>query len=175
VPSYHSFPILILINQTLTLTLPPPISKQESESAKAQLDEIAELTSQCDALRRNEADLKLREKSLQTDMKKKGDLARQMLAEKDVIIQQLVASSSSTSGNGSGASTGSAIGSSSSGSINGFVESGPNLIGSSADRSERRQHGIDPRLSPSKDGAPQRSDSKSFQVLLDGIHCTTCD
>jgi hypothetical protein len=140
------------------------------------LDEIAELTSQCDALRRNEADLKLREKALQTDMKKKGDLARQMLAEKDVIIQQLVASSSSTAGSGSGASTSSAIGSSSSsGSINGFVESGPSLMGSSGDRSERRQHSTDPRLSPSKDGALQRSDSKSSQVLLDGIHCTTCD
>ena len=117
-------------------------------------------------MRKNEADLKLREKTLQVDMKKKGDLARQMLSEKDVIIQQLVASSS-TGGNGGSANMGSAAGSSSSGSINGFVESGPSLMVSNGERSERRQHSSDPRLSPPRgDGSSQKADPNSLQVLI---------
>ena len=132
---------------------------QESESAKAQLSEINALTSQCDAYRRNEADLKVREKALQMDMKKKGDLARQMLSEKDALIQQLMAGSSST-GNGNG--------SSSSININGSTESSPNPGGSNGERSERRPHSSDPRASaPKSDGGPGsvRPDPSAFQVL----------
>jgi GRIP domain len=46
------------------------------------LDQITSLTEECDAL-------KLREKQLLQDIKKRGDLARQMLAEKDRVIGQL--------------------------------------------------------------------------------------
>ena len=55
------------------------------------------MKAECDDLKDREESLKKREKTLHSEMKKKGDLARQMLAEKDVYIQQLLSTNSNSS------------------------------------------------------------------------------
>ena len=87
------------------------------------MDKITELQTECEQLKSLEEDFKMSEKKLISDMKKKGDLARQMLSEKDSYIQRLLSNNDSGSGNGnsnsnssySSQATGSGKGSSSSG------------------------------------------------------------
>jgi hypothetical protein len=67
---------------------------------KDYVDKIAELETECERLKSLEEDFKVKEKKLITDMKKKGDLARQMLSEKDTYIQQILSNNDSGSNNG---------------------------------------------------------------------------
>lgn len=71
------------------------------------------MKAECDDLKDREESLKKREKTLHSEMKKKGDLARQMLAEKDVYIQQLLSNNSNGSiNNGNNNSASASYGSS---------------------------------------------------------------
>ena len=65
---------------------------QVSESVKRYMDEINTLTAETSELQESLDRVRVKEKSMLTDMKRKGDLARQMLLEKDEIIQQLMSS-----------------------------------------------------------------------------------
>ena len=56
------------------------------------MDEINTLTAETSELQESLDRVRVKEKSMLTDMKRKGDLARQMLLEKDEIIQQLMSS-----------------------------------------------------------------------------------
>ena len=89
---------------------------------KDYVEKISELESECKKLKSLEEDFKLNEKKLINDMKKKGDLARQMLSEKDSYISQLL----STNGSGSGTSSGSGSGSSGNGNGNNNINTSHN-------------------------------------------------
>ena len=69
---------------------------------KDYVDKITELETECEKLKNLEENFKLNEKKLINDMKKKGDLARQMLSEKDTYISQLLSNNDSGSGSGNG-------------------------------------------------------------------------
>ena len=77
---------------------------------KDYVDKITELESECKKRKNLEEDFKLNEKKLINDMKKKGDLARQMLSEKDSYISQLLSNNDSGSGSGGGSGSGSGSG-----------------------------------------------------------------
>lgn len=93
-----------------------------SESVKEYADKLEAMKAECEDLKDREESLKRKEKTLHSEMKKKGDLARQMLAEKDVYIQQLL-SNNNTNNNTNSATNGSSNTSGSSNSGTTFIQS----------------------------------------------------
>ena len=152
-------------------------SSQVSNVVKDYVDKIAELETECEKLRSHEEDFKTNEKKLINDMKKKGDLARQMLSEKDTYIQQLLSNNGTGSNNGNSNNTNSSHNdnltgsgkSKNSSSSSGSVDSGGGVVAHGKTENSNITDNHATSISSSSSGR-NNSSSNPNQTPLDQSH-----